>query len=181
MRYSVADTFTDLQGRLSYRVDVATRGYDTMPWKPESVFYVTSTPSQLEWVQNNLRFVKLRYPVVAGMQWSGNEFIATSDQDLQYFAGWNYQYTNVGGTYSHNSAAGSPVQFDSSATVSQVSEQVNNPEQLPSAYAYRNYGKEVYAHGVGLVYKELIHWVYDPGVRKARKGYGVVMRAIAHN
>lgn len=175
-RYTIVDTFTDGQGRLSYRVDVSTRRYDTLSWQPESVFYVTSTPGQLEWVQGNLRFVKLRYPVVAGTQWDGNEFIATDAADLAYFANWPYKYTDVGSSFTNPGMT-----FDKTATVLQVDEKQNNPEQLPSAYAFRNYGKEVYAYGIGLVYKELVHWVYDPGVRKARKGYGVVMKAYRSN
>ncbi len=176
LRYVVADTFTDLQGNASYRMEVSVRRNDTSQWQPESVFTVTPKESQVEVLQNNLRFIKLQYPVVNGNTWKGNAFISTFDQDLQYFRDWNYMYSGVGNPFETDGQV-----FQKTATVNQIDETVNNPELQPDAYASRTFGKEVYAQGIGLVHREMIYWIYDPGVRKARKGYGVLMRALKYN
>lgn len=175
-RYTITDTFTDNQGRASYRVDVLWRRADSLAWEPNSVFYVTSTPTRLEYVQNNLRFIKLIYPVSDGLQWSGNALVATNDQDLNYFFGWNYKYTNMGQSYNNGL-----MNFDNTVTVEETDETQNNPDTQPRDYAYRTFGKEVYAYGVGMVYREMIHWIYDPNVVSCRKGYSVIMRATKHN
>ena len=177
MRYNVADTFTDLAGNPSYRMEVFIRKNETEQWLPQSVFTFTPKTSSVEVLQDNLRFIKLQFPVVDGNTWKGNQYISTFDQELQYFRDWNYKYANVGETYKSDAV----VAYDNTATVNQVDETVNNPEIQPDAYASRNYGQEVYAKNVGMVYRETIHWIYDPGVRKARKGYGVRMSAYKNN
>ncbi len=178
MRYTVVDTFTDLARNPSYRVEVLVRKNDTSQWQPESVFSVTKKPSSVEVVQNNLRFIKLQFPVTNGNSWQGNQYISTFDQELQYFRDWTYKFSDVGKPYDADG-----VVFQNTATVNQIDETVNDPELQPEAYATRNFGKEIYGKGAGLLYREAIHWVYDPGVgvRKARKGYGVRMSAYKHN
>jgi hypothetical protein len=74
--------------------------------------------------------------------------------------------------------------------VNQVDRVENDPERIPEAYGSRTYGKEVFAEGIGMVYKEYIRWTYDPVAyfnndpdqpSRCRKGTGVVMRAVDHN
>ena len=50
--YTVADTFTDAQGRLSYRIDTRIRKKTEDPWSSQDVIYVTNTKAQSEFVQN---------------------------------------------------------------------------------------------------------------------------------
>lgn len=180
MRYTIADTFRDNELRLSYQVDVHIRKDDTQPWRIDDVFYITPTSSSLEWVQNNLRFTKLVFPVADGATWNGNSQIATNDQDLRYFEGWMYKYSNKNDQYNNGRVA-----FDNTVTVNLVDEKQNDPDTMPTAFAYRSYGREVYAHGVGLIYREMLHWDYQynptPGSQSCRKGYSVVMRATEHN
>lgn len=176
MRYSFADTFSDNSGRLSYRVETAIRTQDTMPWTSGIVLYYTPTASTLESVESNLRYIKLASPLANGTVWNGNSMILTNDADLGYFANWNYTYANVGMPYDQDS-----IYFDRTVTVNEVDEQTNDPESLPGAYADRTFSKEVYQYNLGLVYREMTHWIYDPNVNSCRKGYSVVMRTIDHN
>lgn len=176
LRYVVSDTMTDLQGRPSYSVTVSRRDSLSQPWQPQSVFIVTTTKSQMEWIQDNLRFVKLKFPVQNGKTWNGNEFISTLDQDRLFYRDWPYTYASVADAYNNGYK-----DFNNTLTVNQVDDSLNNPEQNPRSYAYRTYGKEKYALNVGLIEKEFVHWTYDPGVAAARKGTAVVMRAFNYN
>ncbi len=183
MRYTVADTFTDNEGRPSFRFDVHLRRTDSMPWQPHQTFYVINTGSRLELVQNNLRYIKLIFPVREGQTWDGNAFIPEADQDLQYFAGWKYRYTNVDQDMTVDDQS-----FTNTVTVEQTDEQLNDPGTQPCAYAYKTFSKEAYSSGVGLIYREITHWTYDPQCVNGTptrpgclKGYSVRMRAIDHN
>ncbi|XZF16482.1 hypothetical protein ACTHGU_10100 [Chitinophagaceae bacterium MMS25-I14] len=177
MRYSVADSFYDNGGRLSYRIETMIRTADTLPWGPGTVYYATPTPTQLEYVENNLRFIKLVYPLTEGKTWNGNSMILTNDQDLSFYANWTYNAFDVGKAYTQDS-----VSFGNTVTVLEDDETVNDPEAMPTAYAAKTYSKAVYELNVGPVYRSFIHWEYQPGAPTPyRKGTGVVMRAIDHN
>lgn len=179
VRYEVADSFRDNQNRLSYQVDVRSRKDDSSGFQTNDVFFVTPTLSGLEVVQNNLRFTKLVFPVAAGTSWKGNSQIPTADQDLQFFNDWNYTYYNIGGAYNTGRA-----NFDNTVTVQQVDDSLNSPELMPETYAERRFSKEIYAYNAGLIYRELISWIYDQNPTTTnyyRKGYAVVMRAVDHN
>lgn len=176
LRYVVADTLTDNAGRLSHVITVSRRKDATELWQPESNFIVTRTTERLEWIQNNLHFVKLIFPVQAKREWKGNEFISTLDPARLFYRDWDYTYADVGGTYKNEYKT-----FDNALTVNQVDETINNPEQQPTAYASRTYGLEKYAKNIGLIEKRFIHWTYDPGVAPARKGTAVMMKAFNYN
>lgn len=176
MRYTVADTFRDNENRLSYRIDVHIRSNDTLPWQVHRVIYVTQTPTTLEYQEDNVRYIKLVYPISNNVQWKGNSLIPSDDQDYQYLNDWTYQYTDFGASYNDGN-----VYFDNTVTVLEDDELHNDPETMPSAYADKTYSKEVYGYDVGMVYREMTHWIYDPGVATFRKGYSVVMRAVDHN
>jgi len=178
MSYTVSDTFTDNEQRKSYQVDVLVRNSDTSQWRTSDVFYVTPTLTGLDVVQNNLRFLKMVYPVANGTTWKGNSQIAVNDQDLSFYADWNYKYSKVGESYNN-----SRVNFDNTVIVDEVDASLNDPETTPNSYAERTYSREVYAYNIGLVYREYVRWVYDQNASGvyARKGYGVTMRAVDHN
>lgn len=178
MRYMVADSFMDNQGRLSYRIRVSRRSTQADLWSDDDVLYATQTHDRLELVQNNLRFIKLVSPVVDGRSWNGNSMIPTSNQDYSYFAGWKYEYSRRGQMYNNGLKS-----FDNTVTVSQIDERQNDPALMPSAFAMRIFGKEVYARNIGMVYREMTYWVYDPKGQASgcTKGYSVIMKAVDHN
>ncbi|RYD52840.1 MAG: hypothetical protein EOP52_01455 [Sphingobacteriales bacterium] len=176
LRHTVTDTFTDNVGRQSYTVTVSRRKDSSELWRPESVFTVTKTTNQVEWLQDNLRFVKMVFPVENGREWNGNEFVSTFNQDYQFYRDWKYTYANVNQAYNNGYE-----NFDKTVTVNQIDDSLNNPEQTPSAYATRTYSMEKYGLNVGLIERRFTRWIYDPGVRAARKGNAVSMRAFNHN
>ncbi len=183
--YTIADTFTNAEGNLSYRLDVRRRKKPEDVWSTHQVYYVTNTGTNLEMTYNELRFIKLQFPIQAGATWQGNTYINTEDKDLTYFKDWVYTYEKIGDTYSTGD-----VEYSNTITVLQRDETINDPETIPRQNASRTYSREVYASGIGMVYREYYHWTYDPGIsqnndpnndRRCRRGTGVVMRAVDHN
>jgi hypothetical protein len=167
------DTFRDNSLRLSYMINTQIRRADTLPWRSGEVFYATPTETGLEVMQSNLRFLKLTFPIAHGKTWMGNSMIPAQDQDYQYLHDWTYRYQDFQRAFNTGK-----VEFQNTVTVMQHDEQQNDPETMPMAYAFRTYAKEVYAYDIGMVYKELTHWTYDPGTSQCRKGYSVIMRAV---
>jgi hypothetical protein len=174
--YRVADTFTDAMGRASYRIETFTRRYHDTSWSRSRVLYATNTNAQTEFVETELRYIKLVYPVVSNKTWLGNAFIKSGDSALSYFGGWNYKYTNVNQPYNSGD-----VIYNNTVTVEQIDVAENNPETQPGSFSTRTFGKEIYARNIGMVYREYYHWYYDPTTTKCRKGAGVVMKAVDYN
>ncbi len=175
VRYIVADTFRDNSKRLSYRIDVLKRTSETLPWIKHRVYYATPTDTHMEYVEENLRFIKIIFPLSNNITWDGNSMISSTDQDYTYFQGWVYSYSNLGLGFNNGKAF-----FDNTVMISQADETLNDPELHPDTYAYRTFGREVYAFDIGMVYREMTHWTYQPTIGY-RSGYSVVLRAVDHN
>jgi hypothetical protein len=176
MRWTIADTFRDNQSRLSYVINTDIRTQDSLPWNVHHVIAVTPTAASLEYLEDNLRFIKLIFPVENNRTWKGNSLISLTDEN-QIFSDWMYTYENLNEPFDNDMEV-----FDSTITIQAVDETINDPESLPDAYGSKTFSKEVYGKGVGLVYREYIQWVYDPTSGSAcRHGSAVTMRAIEHN
>lgn len=183
--YLVSDTFTDELGRMSYRIDTRIRRKPEEEWKTHEVYYATNTGTTLEMVHSELKFVKMQFPIQTNETWKGNAYINVADADLTYFKDWDYYYEAIREPYNSGN-----VIFDNTVTVIQRDEAVSDPETIPHQPAMRTYGKEIFASGIGMVYREYYHWEYDPSLKQnqdpinpepCRKGAGVVMRAVDHN
>lgn len=157
---SVESTFNDNQGRLSYRIFRFIR--DTAgkkPWTFAATYVATPTATGIEYVDNNLRFLKLSAPIRNDFSFKGNSYIDTKSLNttVSYLDEWEYNYQNVGEPYTINSRT-----FDSTITVLQQNETTPEGPFTPNIpYQQRNYGVEVYAKGVGLIYKEFLHWTWQ--------------------
>lgn len=182
VRYTTADTFRDAEGRLSYRITVESRENDTDPYKPNDVIYVTPSSDKVEMEQRNVKYIKMVFPVSEGKNWNGNAMIATTDPDYAEFNNekWNYTYANYDQDYVPAAKL-----YAHTVTVNQIDDQLNDPDTDPAAYAYKNYAQEVYAYGVGMVYRERVYWEFQPkidgGGTGYRAGYGVILRAVDNN
>src|SRR5580704_7702403 len=104
----VIDTIiTDNLGRPTWRVNrFLSDTTGTQPWVFNETYMITATRTDVEVVENNLRFIKLVLPILNGYNWPGNSYIDTNvpvdtsngvntDPDLSYFANWNYTYDSV--------------------------------------------------------------------------------------
>lgn len=179
MMWTVVDTFRDETNRISYRIQTYIRTQDTATWNAHRTILVTPTENTLEYVEAGLRFIKLTFPVQNGNTWKGNSLIhADLDADYKYFYNWDYYYSNFDQPYNTGAAY-----FDNTVTVNAINDTTGNPEVNPDRYAEKTFAKEVYGHDVGMVYREVVRWTYDPSLPGTpfRSGYSVVMRAINHN
>lgn len=169
---------TDNLGRPSYRVIRYLRQEDAEPWVASSTYMVTPTEKAIEVVENNLRFIKLAMPVRQDFSWKGNSHIDTysPDADLTYLADWDYIYDSIGIPLTMNSLV-----LDSTLKVFERDELLGQDPSIPGTqYAERNYAVEKYANGIGLIYRELIHWEYQ-GAEDYYVGYGIKMTITGHN
>lgn len=176
---SIESTFSDNEGRLSYRIFRFVRDTaGTQPWQFSSTFFATPTNEWIEYVDNNFRFIKLHAPIRDGYQWKGNSFIDTKSlsSTVPYLDEWNYEYQNTGGSYDVLNKT-----YDNTVTILQQDETTPDGPFDPHNYQQRNYGIEVYAKGVGMIYKEFLHWTWQttPAPEHYEDGsYGVKLQLI---
>ncbi|MEI2748363.1 MAG: hypothetical protein V9E88_06370 [Ferruginibacter sp.] len=179
VKYETDAAITDNLGRPAYRIIRYIRKSDSNPWAPDATFMAVNSNNNFEFVENNLRFIKLNLPIRDANSWKGNSFIDTysSNSLLQYMDDWDYTYSNVGaadaiGTFS----------FDNTITVDQRDEIIGNPDDVTS-YSEINFAQEKYAKGIGLVYRKFFHSEFQPGNGGyfAEGSYGVTYTIIDHN
>jgi len=177
LRYQVADTFTDEQQNINYKVFSFVNSAKTGgQWVPNDVFYVANTPNGLVVNKDRVSFIKLTFPVLEGSTFQGNKLIDTRDTDYAYLRNWNYTYQNVGNSFTSGLES-----FDNTVTVFERDETKGDMVAQPDSFATRTYFKEVYAYNIGLVYSQQTHWTYDPNFATCKKGYSVIMQAVDHN
>lgn len=157
---SVTGSFIDNEGRTSFTIwryirDTAAR----TPWRYATTITATVTDKWVEYVENNLRFVKLSEPVREGYSWQAHSFIDTRNSNFAYLDrshGWNYTYTQKDQPSTVNGKF-----YESTVTVEQVDETTPPGPFDPNVFKQRLFGKEVYAKGVGLISKEILFWTWQ--------------------
>ena len=134
IREMVESEFIDAEGRLSQRLERYRRDTSTLPWTLTDIWYQTRTPLRAEKIEENVRFVRLIYPVDKGDEWDGNAFNTLPE--------WEYEYTKA-----NKDGAVGALSFDSTLTVMQIND--SNIIEL-------DYAQERYAKNVGLYYKRFV-------------------------
>jgi hypothetical protein len=171
---------TDNLNRPSYRVARSIKKQLADAWQASNTFMITPLTNSIEYVENNLRYVRLQNPVKEDYSWKGNNYIEASGiySNLQYLFDWEYQYGVVNEAKQYGTLS-----FPQTVTVKQA----DNTDGIvtdPNGYSERNYSVETFAKGVGLVYKEFNHWSYQPPSGNTpgyRSGYGVKLTIIDKN
>ena len=185
VKYQVKDSvetkITDNLGRPALRIVRYMRKNTGQSWVSSNTFMAVASTTGIEFVENNLRFIKLVLPIKPEITWKGNKYIDTYslNSTTKYLDDWNYTYDSVdapitvGGTLVNNTIK-----------VNQRDEFLGQDPKLPNTqYAERNYSIEKYAKNIGLVYKEFIHWEYQ-GIQSGSPGYtgyGVKLTMTGHN
>ncbi|WP_207492887.1 hypothetical protein [Aridibaculum aurantiacum] len=182
LRDSVVSTFSDNQGRPSYIIYRSIRDTAaTKPWWTGGTIYATVTDRWVEYVENNLRYVKLSKPIKEGYSWYGHAFIDTHDNsDYKYLDkknGWDYTYEKLGEPFTVLNKT-----YDSTLTVAQNDEVSPAGPFDPNHFKQRLFGKEVYAKGIGLIYKEFLFWTWQPNPNGHYEdnSFGIRLRLISH-
>ena len=129
----VDSIYTDLEGRPAARIERSYRDVEGDPWELRKIWTANKTTTAAEKVEENVRFVKMVFPVNANVEWDGNA--------QNTFSTWNYHYEEIGAT---KDIAG--ITFPNTVTV--VQRDVSNLIQ-------KEFAKEIYAYDIGMVYKQL--------------------------
>jgi len=155
MRQEVREASTDGEGDTirqiyrSYRRDTNQAVELLRVWSAKIADY------QVQSVEENMRFLRLVFPVRAGKTWDGITYLRTdtvvpyndrTQETINLFKDWgDFSLTNIDQPMTING-----LYFPETVTVLQV-DKTNNIE--------RRYAIEVYAKNVGLVFKEM--WILD--------------------
>jgi len=175
---SVESTFLDASQRTSFRIYRYTRDtLDIQDWAFAGTYYSTITNEKVEVNDNNLRVITLASPVSYNTVWLGNSYINTLLPSPFYFLdNWNYQYQNI--NYSFTCLKGN---IDSTTTVLQQDYQVPQSGFDAGQYNEKNYSIEVYAKGIGLIYKDFLHYIWQPNTRTYQDdSYGIRLNLIEY-
>lgn len=184
VKFQVDSPVTDNLGRTAYRIYRYIRNDATVPWVEDDTYMAINTGNSLEFVENNLRFVKLKLPIVQDYTWKGNSFINTTTDTTEFnftpLGDWDYTYDSLNTSIILNG-----VSFDNVIKVSQKDEVLGNPNDL-SVYSEINYSAEYYAKGIGMVYKRIFYSQYQPPINGYAGYYtdnsaGATFTMIEHN
>lgn len=172
---------TDNSGRPAYRILRFIRQSADQEWSANNTFMAVPTENAIEFVENNLRFQKLVSPIREGFSWKGNSYLSSFPYPSYDFASsftddWDYTYDSVNVPLTLGS-----ITIDSTIKVNQRDEFLGqDPSDPTTEYAERTYAVEKYGRGIGLIYKEFLHWEYQGGGSDF-KGFGVKLTMIDHN
>jgi len=144
VKEEIIATTAGLEGNPTYTIAHYERADAGISWDNVTprIWYMSVSDNTAERTEENLRFIKMVFPVREGQQWAGNEHIDTNDERLTVFADWEYEYLSVDEPYALET-----LNFDTTVTVFQ---------QDFSTLKDKVFGQEVYAKGIGLVYREFM-------------------------
>ena len=154
---SVESSFLDNQGRQSYRIfRYITDTLASKPYQYTATYYAVIDSNKIEYVDNNLRFITVVNPVSANTTWKGNSYINTTTNGDNYFLNnWQYQYQKIYAAYTVKKGS-----INNTVTILQQDES-SSPVFDPNFYHNKTYSVEVYAKGIGLIYKDFLHYTYQ--------------------
>lgn len=177
VRDQVDAVVKDNLGNDAYRIRRMVRSsLDTTQWSDNATFLVVPSLQKTEFVENNLRFIKLINPVREGTAWQGNSYINTIDEFLRFYENWEYFYEKVGEPFTVNAKI-----FPETVTVNHVDEVDGNPNDKRFFYQIRK-SSEVYAKGIGLIYKDFLHEYWQPSTNSFQtNSYGIKLTLLNHN
>ena len=186
IHYQVQDRvdaqITDNLGRPAYRIIHYIRQDTSENWAANNTFLVVPTENSIEYVENNQRFLKLKLPIKQDFSWKGNSYIDTYsvNSEVKYLDDWDYMYDSIDVPLTINSLA-----IDSTIKISERDEFLGqDPAIEGTQYAEKTYSLEKYGKGIGLIYREFLHWEYQgsqSGVPGYFVGYGVKFSITDHN
>ena len=156
---SIEAQITDNLNRPGYRIVRYVWDEPTHSWNNSNTFMAIQTSNTFEYIENNMRQVRLVSPIVDNFSWKGNAAIATSpfkfSSDDANYLDWVFAYSNVGMPFKVGNQ-----NFDTTITVVQYDSLNNKPFYVNSLSSYSS-SYEVYAKGVGKVFQDLFSWEYQ--------------------
>jgi hypothetical protein len=188
VKHVVDALLTDNLGRPSYRIyRYITSSDTTNDFQPNGSYFITPLSDRVELIDDNLRVIKLFLPLKEGFEWKGNNYLPSepyasygfnfsNDDDMK---NWQFFYDAPAPTFTFKGN-----NYTDVYTVEQQADSSNVPV-APSqqVYAYKTRSVEKFAKNIGMVYKELALWEYQPssGPNPYYTGFGITMWMIDHN
>ncbi len=146
VKEKIESIYTDNQNRPTIRLERYVKYFDgnvpysQMPWIFRNVWAENKTATTAEKVEENIRYIRLSFPVKASQTWNGN---AQNTQDAI-----NYSYSSIDQPLNLGLLA-----FDSVMQVTQQDE---------TTLISKKYSIEKYCRKVGLIYKEYLNIESQP-------------------
>lgn len=140
IKEKLEEEFTDPENKTAIKITRyikkfdATKPYDSIPWSIKDIWQANVNKTNVEVVEENVRFTKLIFPVKEGSTWDGNAKNSIGQ--------WDYTFSYIDKSETINS-----VPLQKTLLVTQ-----KNFRTLISWQYYI----EKYAEGVGLAYREII-------------------------
>ena len=185
--YVIKDTIqsitTDNIGRKAFSIIRLMRNKaDTNNWTHVDAYLAIADSTTLEWIESNKRFIKMKAPIKNGFSWKGNTFINTiSVPEASYLHDWTYTYENINNPIKLNNQS---IPF--AISILQRNDTIGDPSNK-KVYSEINYSKEIYGKNIGLIFKEFLHQVWQPGNANNASGYfeensyGIKFSILRHN
>ena len=164
----IVEEFIDNLGRNAQRLERYRRAIGDTEWEVFRSFYIVKGERNAERIEENLRYINFVFPAKVNSTWAGNRFINAVENN-KFLANWEYEFTSVDVPLSQNG-----IDYSNTATIILR----DNETAIEKIYA-----KEIYAKGVGMIYKEWWHLetqnISDkPWEDKAEAGFILKMYAI---
>lgn len=163
VREQLTETYRDAAGDLTYKLVRSSRPSASAAWRVDSVQALTVKNGSLLLTRSNWRTVELVFPVRSGAEWNRNAF---NDRDT--IVAVNRRYEDVGAGYT----AGGRRYDNTVATYD------DNPTRNNIFYEYTI--RQVYAKGVGPVYREALALNYCQGSGGCQVGVKYIISGRTH-
>ena len=148
LRYQVLDSSVNLEGGYSYTIERQKRQNPNLPWKILDAWTSRVADRQAIVKEGNTSYVKITFPAMDGLEWDGNSF------------------NDLGGDQSCGENKDRPCDAYSIESLGKefvVADRMTFPETLTIVQSEsmdlivkQDVRKEVYAKGIGLIYKESV-------------------------
>jgi len=131
----IESEFIDNEGRSALRIERYYRDSSEAQWVIKDVWTANRTNKTAELVENNIRYIKLIFPIIKNSKWNGNN-ANILDENI-------YEYTDIHTPYTVQNNT-----FDSCLIVQHENE---------LTLFTQKFSKEVYAKNIGKIYKNHIN------------------------
>ena len=155
----IQSKFTDNTNKTAQRIERSVRFSDTSSWVVKDVWVSSINETQAEMAEENVRYIKLSFPIVSGGEWNGN---ALNGLGMRVF-----KYKDV-----FNSASINGLQLDSAVTV------IERDDFIP-LYS-RDFDEEIYVKNIGLAFRRNYHVKFRTD-GSTRSGSDVIYYLQSHN
>ncbi|RTQ45709.1 hypothetical protein EJV47_24805 [Hymenobacter gummosus] len=160
IREQLTETYRDAAGVLTYQLVRSVRRTSADAWRLDSVQTITVNEKNLLLTRSNLRTVELVFPTRANAQWNRNAFNTLSEAILQY--------EDFGAPTSIRGR-----RYDNTVTA-------YDKGTDPQFIVYRYTTRQVYAKGVGPVYRERVHFDYCQNPQTCSGGNTYIVQGTEH-